>query len=62
MSLKIEAGEITAAVKLVKKECEGVKQMTSFEINKLAIQIVMASNMFDSAALISESIDLLTES
>lgn len=62
MSLKIEAGEITAALKLVKKECDGVKAMSPYEINKLAIQIVMASNMFDSAALISESIDLLTES
>jgi signal transduction protein with GAF and PtsI domain len=62
MSLKVEAGEITAALKMVKKECHGVKEMTAYEINKLAIQIVVASNMFDSAALISESIDLLTES
>lgn len=62
MSLKIESGEITAALKLVKKECEGVKDMTPYEINKLAIQLVVASNMYDSAAIVSESIDLLTES
>jgi len=62
MSLNIQAGEISAAIKLVKKECHGVKEMTAYEINKLAIQIVMASNMYDSASLISESIDVLTES
>ncbi len=62
MSLKIEAGELTAAIKMVKKEGDGVKEMTAYEINKLAVQIVMASNMFDSAALISESIDALVDS
>lgn len=62
MSLKIEAGELTAAIKMVKKECDGVKEMTAYEINKLAVQIVVASNMFDSAALISESIDALVDS
>jgi len=62
MSLNIESGEIAEAVKMVKKECEGAKEMTAYEINKLALQIVVASNMYDSASLISESIDLLTES
>jgi signal transduction protein with GAF and PtsI domain len=62
MSLNIEAGEIAAAVKMVKKECERVKEMSAYEINKLALQIVVASNMYDSASLISESIDVLTES
>lgn len=61
MSLKIEAGEIEDAVKLVKKECVGVDEMSAFEINQLAVQIVMASNVYDSAALISESIDYLNE-
>ena len=61
MSLKIEQGEIEDALKLVKKECVGIDEMTPFEINKLAIQIVMASNLYDSAALISESIDYLNE-
>ena len=61
MSLKIEQGEIEDAIKLVKKECVGVDEMTAYEINKLAVQIVMASNVYDSAALISESIDYLNE-
>ncbi len=61
MSLKIEAGEIEDAIKLVKNECVGVDEMSSFEINQLAVQIVMASNVYDSAALISESIDYLNE-
>ncbi len=61
MSLKIEQGEIADAIKLIKKECVGVKEMTPYEINKLAVSIVMASNVYDSAALISESIDYLNE-
>ena len=51
MSLNIEAGEIAEAVKMVKKECENAKEMTAYEINKLAMQIVVASNMYDSASL-----------
>lgn len=61
MSLKIEQGEIADALKLIKKECVGYKDMTAYEINKLAVSIVMASNVYDSAALISESIDYLNE-
>jgi hypothetical protein len=61
MSLKIEQGEIEDAIKLVKKECVGVDEMSPYEINRLAVEIVMASNVYDSAALISESIDYLNE-
>ena len=61
MSMKIESGEIVDAIKLVKKECVGVKDMTPFEINQLAVQEVTASNIYDSAALISEAIEYLNE-
>lgn len=61
MTMKIESGEISDAVKMVKKECVGVKEMTPYEINKLAMQVVLASNVYDSAALISEAIEYLNE-
>ena len=61
MTMKIESGEISDAVKMVKKECVGVKEMTLYEINKLAMQVVLASNVYDSAALISEAIEYLNE-
>ena len=61
MSMKIESGEIADAIKLIKKECVGVKDMTPFEINQLAVQAVTASNIYDSAALISEAIEYLNE-
>lgn len=61
MSIQIEAGEITEALKLVRKECHNVDEMSAYEINKLALQLVSASNMFDSATLISDSIDDLVD-
>lgn len=61
MSMKIENGEISDAVELVKNECDGVKEMTPFEINQSAVQIVTPSNIYDSAALISEAIEYLNE-
>ena len=61
MSIQIEAGEITEALKLVRKECHNVDEMSAYEINKLALQLVSASNMFDSATLISDSIDDLID-
>jgi len=61
MSIEIEAGEITDALKMVKKECVGVKEMTPFEINQLAVQIVQASNVYDAADLIAESSKKIAE-
>ena len=61
MSLEIEDGEITDALKMVKKECVGVKEMTPFEINQLAVQIVQASNVYDAAGLISDSAKKIAE-
>ena len=37
MSLEIEDGEIADAIKMVKKECVGVSDMTAFEINQESI-------------------------
>ena len=62
MSLKIEQGEIEDAINLVKSECVGIDEMSAYEINKLALSIVMASNVYDAGALVSESIDYLNES
>lgn len=69
MGLEIEDGEIADAIKLVKKECVGVNEMTPFEINQLAVQIVRASNSYDAADLIAdagkkiaEAIEFLNES
>ena len=39
----------------------GKKMGLPFEINQLAVQIVTASNIYDSAALISEAIEYLNE-
>ena len=61
MSIQIEAGEITEALKLIKNECHDFDDLTAYEVNKLAIELVTASNMFDSATLISDSIDNLVD-
>ena len=61
MSLEIEYGEITDALKMVKNECLDIKGMTPFEINSLAIQIVQASNVYDAAHLISDSAKKIAE-
>ena len=61
MSMKIEEGEIADAIKLIKKECVGYDEMSPYEINSLAMQLVTASNIYDSAALISESIAYLNQ-
>jgi len=55
MSLEVEDGEIADAITMVKKECVGVDEMTPFEINQLAIQVVRASNSYDAADLIAEA-------
>ena len=49
MSLNIDGSEIADAIKLIKKECVGVKEMSAYEINTLALKIVTASNIYDSA-------------
>lgn len=54
-------GETADAVELVKNECDSVKEITPSEMNQLAVQIVTASNIYDSAALISEAIEYLNE-
>ena len=61
MSIQIEAGEITEALKLIKKECHNFDELSAYEVNKLALELVTASNMFDSATLISDSIDDLVD-
>lgn len=61
MSLQIEDGEITEALKLIKKECHNFDELSAYEVNKLALELVTASNMFDSATLISDSIDDLVD-
>ena len=61
MSIEIEDGEITDALKMVKKECLDVNGMTPFEVNQLAIQIVQASNVYDAADLISDSAKKIAE-
>ena len=61
MSIQIEAGEITEALKLIKKECHNFDELSAYEVNKLALEMVTASNMFDSATLISDSIDDLVD-
>ena len=61
MSIQVEAGEITDAIKLIKKECHNFDELSAYEVNKLAIELVTASNMFDSATLISDSIDSLVD-
>ena len=61
MSLNIDDSEIADAIKLIKKECVGVKEMTAYEINTLAVKIVTASNIYDSASLVSEAIEYLNE-
>ena len=61
MSLEIEDGEITDAIKMVKKECFKVEDMSPFEINQLAVQIVQASNVYDAADLISDSAKKIAE-
>jgi hypothetical protein len=61
MSIQIESGEITDAIKLIKKECHNFDDLSAYEVNKLAIELVTASNMFDSATLISDSIDNLVD-
>lgn len=61
MAIQIEAGEITEALKLIKKECHNFDELSAYEVNKLALELVTASNMFDSATLISDSIDDLVD-
>lgn len=61
MAIGIEAGEITDAIKLIKKEGHNFDELSAYEVNKLAIELVAASNMFDSATLISDSIDNLVD-
>ena len=68
MSLQIEKDELAEAIEMGKKQCVDVDEMSAYEINKLAIEIVTASNQYDSAweiadklRQISESIDYLNE-
>lgn len=61
MTIQIEEGEITDAIELLKKECHEFDNLSAYEVNKLAIELVAASNIFDSATLISDSIDDLID-
>ncbi len=61
MSIEIETGDISEAIELLKEECHEFENLTAYEVNKLAIELVAASNIFDSASLISDSIDNLVD-
>ena len=61
MSIQVESGEITDAIELIKEEAHNFDDLSAYEVNKLAIELVTASNMFDSATLISDSIDNLVD-
>jgi hypothetical protein len=61
MGIKIEEGEINDAIKMLKNECLDFDELTPYEVNSLAIKLVAASNIYDSASLISESIDDLID-
>ncbi len=61
MTIEIETGDISDAITLLKEECHEFENLTAYEVNKLAIELVAASNIFDSATLISDSIDNLVD-
>ena len=61
MTIEIETGDISDAIKLLKEECHDFDDLSAYEVNKLAIELVAASNIFDSATLISDSIDNLVD-
>lgn len=61
MTIEIETGDISEAIKLLKEECHDFDDLSAYEVNKLAIELVAASNIFDSATLISDSIDNLVD-
>ncbi len=61
MSIEIETGDISEAIELLKEECHEFENLSAYEVNKLAIELVAASNIFDSATLISDSIDNLVD-
>ena len=61
MTIEIETGDISEAIKLLKEECYDFDNLSAYEVNKLAIELVAASNIFDSATLISDSIDNLVD-
>ncbi len=61
MTIEIETGDISEAIELLKEECHEFENLTAYEVNKLAIELVAASNIFDSASLISDSIDNLVD-
>ena len=61
MTIEIETGDIAEAIKLLKEECYDFDDLSAYEVNKLAIELVAASNIFDSATLISDSIDNLVD-
>lgn len=61
MGMNIEDGDLSAAIKILKNECVDFDELTPYEVNRLAVKLVAASNLYDSASLISQSIDDLID-
>ena len=61
MGINIEDGELSEAIKMLKNECVDFDELTPYEVNSLAVKLVAASNLYDAASMISESIDDLID-